>query len=600
MDGLAVNILFFSPYSGIWVHSRPEELVARELANAGHNIHVLRCDGILEKYCPVMTAYGKSFESSKTLKNKICATCKSNRRLLDADLKVKTLNIDECINLNDVHEINMIVKNTTLDNFESIAFDGLQIGRFATYEIFLSHKISEISQIENVWNEYLENLKQCLITYKAVSKYLAMHAIDRVVVYNSLYSLNRTAVKCAEKYGISWSTIHGGKNLEDMLQTLTISSSDGNDLLLARSEEWRKWKDTPMNEQEILVVKNNLEYIFSGKSAFTYSKRKRQISPSSLKKKYKIEADKKVLLCILSSADERFAADFVDALDFKMTSMDSSIFSNAYDWISYLIDFIKRNNNFHLILRAHPRMFPNDREDVQSEAGLRLFEISKAVHERVTWDFPQDKTSLYDLAEITNVVLNGTSTAGIELMALGLPVVIYDADKLFAYPREFNYCGETKEEYESAILQAAKDGWSIENSINAFRYRSFLFNVVTLSLKDAVRSRTRWSLERITDGLRNQKNLPIPVKALRILRKYEIRSSTKNLMEGDKLVRAVTANVRSVAELIDPPLGRSEIEERMQVLTSLREIARTNLNTVDDTALGSRILNYANLSTSVD
>ena len=585
-----MNILIFSPYSSIWVTSMPEMVVARELLNAGNEVHIIRCDGTLKKYCPAMTSYGLSFNSSDKKKAKICATCKDARQLLDDYSKVSTTLLEDYLSSDDLIDIKTILNSVNLGNIERFRIDDLPLGRFACYEILLNHKISDIKQLKHVWEEYIENLRQCLITYKAVSKVLLKDKIDRVIVYNSLYSLNRTTVKCAEKFGIPWSTINGGKNTEDMLQTLTVNSSDSYDLLLARSDEWYEWQDVPLNSGEILSVKKNLEYLFGAKSAFSYSTSKKKIIPADLRHRYSIDKNKKVLLCILSSADERFAADVVEALDFQMTSIDSSIFLNTYEWISNLIKFTEKHQDFHLIIRVHPREFPNHRESVQSLRGIELLQLSEKQHERVSWNLPSDKVSLYDLAEITDVVLNGTSTAGIELMALGLPVVIFDSDKLFSYPREFNYVGESLDNYEKAILKATEDGWSLKNSINAFRYRSFLFNVATLSLHDVVPSRTTWSMDRIIDGLRNRKNWPIPLNIQHRMRRRELLQSSKEFVSRKLVVTAIKENVKTVASLVHPTRDRSEIEEQQEILLVLQDLAIKYFNTEDETCIGTAIL----------
>lgn len=585
-----MNILIFSPYSGIWVHSMPEIVVARELLNAGNKVHIIRCDGILKKYCPAMTAYGLSYNSSDKKKAKICSSCKDARELLDDYSGVSTTFLEDHLSSDDSIDIETILNSVNLGNFERFRIDDLPIGKFACYEILLNHKISDVMQLEHIWQEYIENLRQCIITYRAVSKFLLTNKIDRVVVYNSLYSLNRTTVKCAEKFEIPWSTIHGGKNTEDMLQTLTVNSSDSHDLLLARSDEWYEWQDVPLNSGEIISVKKNLEYLFGAKSAFSYSTSKKSITPVILRNKYNIDKKTKVLLCILSSADERFAADVVESLDFQMTSTDSSFFLNTYEWISNLIRFTEKHQEFHLIIRVHPREFPNHRESVQSTRGIELLQLSKKQHERVSWNLPSDETSLYDLAEITDVVLNGTSTAGIELMALGLPVVIFDSDKLFSYPREFNYVGESLDDYENAILKATEDGWSLKNSINAFRYRSFLFNVATLSLRDIVPSRTTWSMDRIIDGLRNRKNWPVPLNFQHRMRRRELSQCYGEFVSRKLVVTAITENVETVASLVHPTCDRSEVEEQQEILLALQDLALKYFNTEDETGIGAAIL----------
>ncbi len=585
-----MNILIFSPYSAIWVHSMPEMVVAKELLNAGNQVHVIRCHDILKKYCPAMTAYGLSFNSSDEKKAKICATCNDARQLLDDYSGVGTTLLEDYLPSDHSIDIETILNSVNLGNFEGFGIDDLPLGKFACYEILLNHKISDMKQLKHVWDEYIENLRQCIITYRAVSKFLLTNKIDRVVVYNSLYSLNRTTVKCAEKFGIPWSTIHGGKNAEDMLQTLTVNSSDSYDLMLARSDEWYEWQDVPLNSGEILSVKKNLEYLFGAKSAFTYSKSKKNIIPADLRYKFNIDGKKKVLLCILSSADERFAADVVESLDFQMTSTDSSIFLTTYEWISTLIKFIEKHQEFHLIIRVHPREFPNRRESVQSSRGIELLQLSEKRHERVSWNLPSDEVSLYDLAEITDVVLNGTSTAGIELMALGLPVVIFDSDKLFSYPREFNYVGASLDDYEKAILKATEDGWSLKNSVNAFRYRSFLFNVATLSLRDIVPSRTTWSVDRIIDGLRNRKNWPIPLNIQHRMRRRELLQCSKEFVSRNLVVAAIKENVETVASLVHPTRDRSEIEEQQEILLALQDLAIKYFNTEDETGIGAIIL----------
>ena len=571
------------------MHSMPEMLITRALSDGGHRVHVLRCDGSLREYCPVMTGYGLSFEMSTQKKERICKTCKNSRELLDVRSGANTEFFAAYLSPDDIIDVDTIINSINIDNFDKFEIDDVPIGKFACYEILLHHKISEMNQILNVWQEYIENLRQCITTYKAVSKFFLVNKIDRVVVYNSLYSLNRTTVKCAERLGIPWSTIHGGKNLENMLQTITISSSDSHDLLLARSNEWLKWKDIPLNSTEITSVKKNLEYILSAKSAFTYSTSKKRISPTSLREKYQIDQGKKVLLCVLSSADERFAADVVESLDFQMTSTESSIFGNTYEWISYLIRFVEKFPGYHLIIRVHPREFPNHRESVESARGIELVKLSKQRHTRVSWNLPSDDTSLYDLAEITDVVLNGTSTAGIELMALGLPVVIFDSDKLFAYPKEFNYIGESHDDYEIAIQKAAEDGWSLKNSINAFRYRSFLFNVATLSLDDAVPSRTTWSMARVVDGLRNRKNWPIPLIVQYLIRRRELSQGSEQLTNSPLILRAITENSETIAALIQPTDERSDMEERQEILQVLNDLSLKYFNTAEEVGIGSVI-----------
>ena len=64
---------------------------------------------------------------------------------------------------------------------------------------------------------------------------------------------------------------------------------------------------------------------------------------------------------------------------------------------------------------------------------------------------PDQKISLHDIIQITDLALNQTSTTGLECLYNGVPVLGTDPQVLFAYPPEFNYYAKTKDEYTNLI-----------------------------------------------------------------------------------------------------------------------------------------------------
>jgi hypothetical protein len=565
-----MRTLFFSPYSAIWVAAMPESLIARELLNAGHEIHMMRCDTTLRKYCPAMTCHGLEFNSSEKQKSNICASCIQARDVMDHQLNLSRSVFRDYLTDADLKEIDKIIECVNFENWEQISINGIEIGKYATYEVFLNHKISSRSEIALVWDEYLNNLKQCAIANLAVSKFLKTHAIDRIVVYNSLYSLNRTVVKTGESFGVESRTIHGGRNIADMHQTITINKSDSDDFLIAKSDLWNTYKSVPLREEEIDYVSEHIRYSFSAQSPFTYSSKKKNLMPDELREKLNIKASRKVILCTLSSEDERFSADMVGALNLKM-SEGTSMFRTNIEWLKFLVDFVELNNQFHLIIRIHPRMLPNKREGKTSAAINQLEEFFSQIPLSVTVNRPSEGISIYDLAKIVDVVVNGTSTVGLELLSFGIPVVNHCPEILFSYPAEFNYIGTTHQDYGDAIKQAAIDGRSISNSINAFRFRSFLFKQYSISLHDGVPKRTSLSAIRIVTWLTLRKNFVFLVGLLSALQRKELRRVPGKLNESPKLVHAVEQSSFD-AEYFDGGLGLSENEEKNLIEQNLRKL----------------------------
>jgi hypothetical protein len=566
-----MNYLFFSPYTEIWVQAFPEALIAKELMGAGHHVRFIRCDSELRTYCPAMTSHGLNFWSTSKRKSQICETCKCSRDDVSERFEIPNTLLSEYLLEQDYSFARSVVANVTAANCLRFELNGVTIGKYATYEVILEHKLADFSQLTKVWEQYKENLLQCVLTHLFVNRYLDQNIVDHVVVYNSLYSLNRTFVKTCETFGVSSSTIHGGKNILDMLQTLTINPSDAEDILVARSDYWNCWKSIPLSSEEIKYVGKYLRHLFSGKSAFTYSARKKKRSKAELQSFFGIEPDCKVILCSLSSEDERFAADAVDALDFKMTQ-GFALFQSNIEWVRFLLNYVEMNSNIHLIIRYHPRLFPNKRESVLSSSLLEFEQLFRNLPQRASVNRPEDEISLYDLAEVVDVVANATSNAGIEMLMLGIPVVNHCPEKLFSYPAEFNYVGTTITEYEDALTNAMSDGWSIKNSINAFRYRSFLFTKVSVSLHDAVSSRNRLDLLRIITWLRQRRNFWVPTILICRLRKSELNRAPKGLAQSDWILNSLKGSEMKYLAPKESDLLRRQDMEQFEVAKELSNI----------------------------
>ena len=85
------------------------------------------------------------------------------------------------------------------------------------------------------------------------------------------------------------------------------------------------------------------------------------------------------------------------------------------DWIRALVRYVARREDLCLIIRVHPREFPNKREMVLSEHAKMLQVALSELPDNVKVNWPTDKVSLYDLANITDAFANAWSSAGKEM-----------------------------------------------------------------------------------------------------------------------------------------------------------------------------------------
>ena len=187
-----------------------------------------------------------------------------------------------------------------------------------------------------------------------------------------------------------------------------------------------------------------------------------------------------MLCATLSSYDERFAAEASGAL----APATGLLFPFQVDWVHALIDYVRDRPGLFLIVRVHPREFPNKRDAVKSAHARSLERAFDTLPPNVVINWPTDNLSLYDVAEITDVFLNAWSGVGREVSVLGIPVVLYSRT-LPWYPADINYVGETLTDYFKAIEQALADGWRYENLQLAYRWLAVEFGHMLVNISDA-------------------------------------------------------------------------------------------------------------------
>ena len=251
-----------------------------------------------------------------------------------------------------------------------------------------------------------------------------------------------------------------------------------------RNPNWPTYRDLPCSPEMLEAVTGHMMALFKGLDVFAYSAPK-GINPPDLRSRFGVKPGQKVLLATMSSSDERVAAEAIGVQFPDKTCL----FPTQVDWVRALIEYAGNHPELCLILRVHPRNFPNKREAVKSAQAVVLEELLQKLPENVKVNWPADAISIYDLAEIVDAVLNGWSNAGKEMSLLGLPVVLYSHELVTSYPSSINYVGVNKEEYFSQVERALVDGWSFENIRKAYRWCAFEYYRSLINISESFPAR---------------------------------------------------------------------------------------------------------------
>jgi hypothetical protein len=484
---ILVKVILFSPFSNIWEHSFPEALVAEGLTERGASVLAVRCNGMLVSHCVAMSAAGVTAESPLKVRQQVCAACIKRRNILDEALPFSSVILDELVRADDREQAAAARAVVTLDNWTEFELEGVPLGRHAAYEFLLDNKILGTDIPDHLWPQYLNKLDQAVLTFLAGRRLLGSERPDRVLVYNRLYAVNHAFCEAARTLGIPSYTLQGGGHVVHRGETMTMFRDTQSLDEAFRTEAWASYRSQPVGASEVSLVSEHFAGLLEANSAFAYSSAFEASQPAELRKRFDIPAGAPVLLVPLSSEDEINAARLADVL--PATSNVSSLFPDQFAWIAFLFEFARARPELRLIIRLHPRMFPNKRENVLSPIVAKLMTLLDTRPANVSLNLPTDEVSMYDLMQIVDVLLNFRSSAGAELSAFGIPVVVPANRDFFTYPTELNLTGTTKDDYVAKIDQALQTGWSIDQARMAFRWFAFLFSRVAVDLSESVHSR---------------------------------------------------------------------------------------------------------------
>ena len=475
------KILFFNPHAGILEHLKIERDFVRLVNQSGFDIEIIRCNGIYKDNCSVMSANGIHFRSPINSKQTICSSCRAY------DSKSRDTQEDSFSYLEDflseriTSEVNSVLNQINQDNWSVFQLDGDYIGRFASYEFLLRNKIVGTAIPDALWGELRSDISQYLFTYFLALEWLSKSDYRYVGVYNFLYGVNRAFVIAANKLNIETISIQGNGFLNNLHSSYMIYPTNNDYWYLNKSNKWLLHQNSPISMLSALRVFRHLKYLISARSVFTYSSPARSKSADKTRDNLGIPSGKQVHLLTTSSADELFAFGFVGLLN-ENYGTNSGLFESTKDWILNTIEIFASQPEKFLVVRLHPREFANKRESVNSSSGADLVDFLEGLSlpSNVIINLPKDKISLYDLAPITELLINSTSTVGLEFAALGVPSICVSPDTLSAYPSEISTPIHSKEEYLNVLSGSHLQKRPLAR---AFAYRWIVFKHEGCSIK---------------------------------------------------------------------------------------------------------------------
>ncbi len=459
-----MKVVFFSPHAGVWQHAFPEALVADALRTAGAQLVYVTCNGAFSTGCVTMVSRGVTAEATKAQRDAVCRDCRAARDRLRGGFRFEGYNLEAMVSASDEERIASLLGRANPAALQDFVVDGVEIGRAALYEFLIERKKLQLALTEEEWTLFRPRLESTVRSLVAARNVLDREQPDRVVVYNSLYSVNAAWRLAANHRRIPFYFIHGGLSLSKRLQKVIVGRDTTLDWWYRTIDAWQAYRDVPCTPAQLAQVTDHVTQVIRGTSVFAYSAPKAR-EAIDVRARFGVRPDQKLLVATMSSYDEYVAAHAVGGVP----DPETLLFPTQIEWVQALSAWMLTRPDLFLLLRVHPREFPNKRDSRKSEHASALEESFATLPDNVRVNWPTDRLSIYDVAEQADVILNAWSSAGKELALLGLPVVTY-CPTVIQYPTDLNYVGTSRESYFAAIDIALREGWSFERARQAYRW----------------------------------------------------------------------------------------------------------------------------------
>ena len=438
----------------------------------------------MSKSCKAMNSVGIGLEDSKISKKLICHSCKKiNQETSRISNKIRIIIMDESEIFKKYSQEIKLIDYKGVDELINFEIDDIKIGRICLYNIILRYKLSNLELNEKILNDYKYEIKKVIQIMKYMDEFFHENSTDEVFVYNGLYPENAVVKLLADKRGIKVRSIQNENTDLTSNKFIRVSEDPAERLNTKYTHGWKKNSHYLKTPNEVDDVINHFYRLRNSKSDFIYSISLKETDKNSIFKKY-WDTPKKVVFIPLSSMDE------INAL-YLLDDKKSLNYKDQLEFLDHVLEIAALHPEILFIVRPHPREFPNKRDKVISKNLPKLLQRLENTNHNIVVNRPEDKISIYEIAQFTDLTINYVSSVGVEMCALGINVLTVEPELNSSFPLNLSLTIKDKIDLEKNFefyLNANLIKDNVENALSWIDYILHNFNISLLTSTQVARN----------------------------------------------------------------------------------------------------------------
>lgn len=416
------TVLLFAPEGGVRLYLIVQAVIGKALQEAGYNAVFLRCHQTFPR-CPVKAGALLPYDATPEQHAAICLQCHDQTLSVLNAYDLDYLDTRELIDGDARARVAVLMASLPADRLDFV-HEGIQVGRLAFYDFCIGNKHPVALGLQERERARLDRyIENCLLSVEAVHAARQRIAIDSIAAFDE-YSMMSCARLAARAEGAQVARLMSVAYHFNGDPRRIVAMAGGSIIAeqAYRAAQWCDWRDQPLPAPTVEEIAGDLLFRLTGSGAHIYSPNKTG-GAQALLQRLGLSPERKLLVAFPSSRDE------LDALRFNMEGLGvqsaapPGAFSDQFEWLDELVDWVEAHDDYQLVIRIHPRVGVTPRDGIRSpDDAVYREKYSRPMRNcRIIW--PEENISSYDLAELADCALVSWSSMGLELARFGMPVL---------------------------------------------------------------------------------------------------------------------------------------------------------------------------------
>lgn len=430
------HIVCFAPYTTWSIHSARQVTILQALRLRGCSVSYVTCDGVFSDCDVLQPANGAPAIKPANA----CLICQSSVAAHMANWGLPYRWLSRWLTTQDFRDAAAWVSGLRGEELADARLGDWRLGAWVTSSVHkhLRHSTLDLTNpaAAGVFASYLYSGRLAAV---ALSRLLDEENPDFVLLFNGRMGPLRVALELCRLRGVRTLVEERDFMPGHLILLENRQCIDSGDLVAL----WNDWRDVPLTSSEIESVGALLKERWHGQKdtiAFITEKQSLEETRQALR----LDPERPVWALFTSNLDETVGTGLADG-----------VFERHEDWVRASVDFARRHAEIQLVIRAHPNS--GSRRSLASNSQELAFyeELAQNLPPNVRLVRSDDTLNSYNLAKLARLGLTWHSTIGLEMAALGKPVIRCGSLEVCAQP---NLPTPTSPaEYESMLGAAAAD-----------------------------------------------------------------------------------------------------------------------------------------------